>query len=331
MVRSWVGGGVRAALCCAALLLGACELDETIVPSGESMVVVSAVMRPDLPGQYVIVERTFTGGVDVPDSGRLPIPPRAPRIPIEFAVVTVTNLDLPSDSCAQPVAFSATPPEPGAVAVPGVYWSPLGCPTMRPGDRLQLRVETPVGEFVTGMTRVPGMNRAFLVVAGDSAVLGGGDSLVTFNRDRDTLRFGVDATVGRLLQLDIRRDGYLSDYGTTVHVDTTAFALAGNVVNAFVSGRGNDVFRGGRSYVVTLALSDTNYFDFSRSWNNEFTGRGFINRLDGGIGVFGSAVAVANRVWVVADMEDAREGLFHVTGAITGTLEGDTVSVPIDA
>jgi hypothetical protein len=87
------------------------------------------------------------------------------------------------------------------------------------------------------------------------------------------------------------------------------------------------VFQGGRSYVVTLTLADTNYFDYSRSRNNEFTGRGFINRLTGGIGVFGSAVSATSRVWVVADMDDPREGLFH----LTGTIAGDPDTVTIDA
>jgi hypothetical protein len=63
-------------------------------------------------------------------------------------------------------------------------------------------------------------------------------------------------------------------------------------------------------------LSDTNYFDFSRSSNNEFTGRGFINRLTGGMGVFGSAVSGTSRVWVVADTDDPREGLYRLTGEI---------------
>ncbi|UCG86774.1 MAG: hypothetical protein JSW71_23245, partial [Gemmatimonadota bacterium] len=44
----------------------------------------------------------------------------------------------------------------------------------------------------------------------------------------------------------------------------------------------------------------------------------FINHLEGGIGVFGSAVAATNRVWVVADADDTREGLYRITGQIDG-------------
>ncbi len=311
---------------CAVLLgtvwMAGCLLEDVTISGGEAIVLVSAVMRPDLPYQYVIVEQSLDGVVDRPDSPQFPVPPHAPRIPIENAFVTVENLDLPDDPCGSPVQFRHAPYAPGTPARAGLYWAPQGCPTMRPGDRLQLRVETDNGDIVTGITRVPGMRSAFVALRSDSVTLGGGDSVLTFNRDRDTLRFGVDPIVGRLLQLDVRRNGDLSDFGTKVLADTTEFLLAGAAIDVFVSGAGNDVFRGGRDYAVTLTLSDTNYFDFTRSSNNEFTGRGFINHLAGGIGVFGSAVAATSRVWVVADVDDPREGLY----AITGQIE----TVPID-
>jgi hypothetical protein len=286
------------------------------------MVVVSAVMRPDLPFQYVIVERSLDGMVAPPDSSGFTVPPHSPRIPVTSALVTVANLDLPADACGSPVQFRHTPYAPRTPATPGIYWATGGCPTMRPGDRLQLRVETVEGEIITGITRVPGMNGAFLALRDDSVTIGGGDSVMTFNRDRDTLRFGVDPIAGRLLQLDVRRDGYLSDFGAKVLVDTTEFRLPGTAIDVFASGAGEEIFRGGRSYLITLTLSDTNYFDFSRSVNNELTGRGFINRLTGGIGVFGSAVAASSRVWVVADADDPREGLYHLTGQV-GTVAID--------
>jgi hypothetical protein len=38
-------------------------------------------------------------------------------------------------------------------------------------------------------------------------------------------------------------------------------------------------------------VTDTNYYDFVRSRSDPFTGRGFLNHLEGGIGVFGSVEA----------------------------------------
>lgn len=303
----------------ATVSIAGCELEDVAISGGESIVVVSAVMRPDLPYQFVIVEWSLDGTADRAASSDVPMPPRGPHIPVENAYVAVANLDLPGDPCGNPVQFRHTPSAPWTGPVAGIYWAPVGCPTMRPGDRLQLTVETTDGRTVTGVTRVPGMNEAFLAVGDDSVALGGGDSVMTFNRDRDTLRFGVDAIAGRLLQLDVRRDGYLTDFGTKAQFDTTDFLLAGSALDVFVLGSGDDVFRGGRSYAVTLTLSDTNYFDFSRSSNNEFTGRGFINRLSGGIGVFGSAVAATSRVWAIADFDDPREGLYRITG--TGDMQ----------
>jgi hypothetical protein len=316
-------GRVRAtgiAVLLATVSIAGCELEDVAIASGESIVVVSAVMRPDLPYQLVIVEWSLDGTADSVPPSAVPLPPRGPHFPVENAYVAVANLDLPGDPCGNPVQFLHTPDDPGTSPTEGLYWAPAGCPTMRPGDRLQLTVETTDGRTVTGVTRVPGMNEAFLAVGNDSVALGGGDSVMTFNRDRDTLRFGVDATAGRLLQLDIRRHGYLTDYGTKAQFDTTDFLLAGSALDLFVSGAGDEVFRGGRSYAVTLTLSDTNFFDFSRSSNNEFTGRGFLNRLSGGYGVFGSAVAATSRVWVIADFDDPREGLYRITGTLDGAV-----------
>jgi hypothetical protein len=302
----------------ATVSIAGCELEDVAISGGESIVVVSAVMRPDLPYQFVIVELSLDGTADRADPSDIPTPPRGPHLPVENAYVAIANLDLPGDPCGNPVQFQPIPYAPRTYPIAGIYWAPADCPTMRPGDRLQLTVETTDGRTVTGVTRVPGMNGALLAVGDDSVALGGGDSVMTFNRDRDTLRFGVDAIAGRLLQLDVRRRGYLTDPGTKAQFDTTDFLLAGSALDVFVSGSGDDVFRGGRSYGVTLTLSDTNFFDFSRSSNNEFTGRGFVNRLSGGIGVFGSAVAATSDVWVIADFDDPREGLYHITGTVDG-------------
>ena len=70
--------------------------------------------------------------------------------------MTLSNLDHPSDPCGPsvPLTESLGPPE---RIQPGVYWSASRCPSMRPGDTLELRIVVD-GEVVTGRTVIPGAN-----------------------------------------------------------------------------------------------------------------------------------------------------------------------------
>lgn len=328
----------------AAMAVGGCELAETTVPLGEPVVVVHAVMRPDLPDlmggqQYVVVERTFRGDADriqdpltgdsvfrIGENVTIPYG-GVPPLPIEGATVTVKNLDALNDPCGGSVAFVETRPPPLLSRRAGVYWSPFGCPVVRPGDRLELSVETPDGERVLGRTTVPGLDEVRVTVGGATRVFRP-DSVTVFNRDRDTLLFDVVATVGRLVQLEVRRRSELSDFGTKIFVDTTAFRLPADIINTFVVGNEDDVFRAGREYAVTIAVTDTNYYDFARSENNLYTGRGFINHLRGGIGVFGSMAARTTVFRARGEIDEPREGRYRLTGRLALT-ERDSVDVDL--
>ena len=302
-----------------------CDLSEVEVPLGEPIVVVQAVMRPDRDPQFVVLELSFSGEVDYEVGVDAVIPlDGAPKTPIEGAVVTVANLDLPTDSCGAQVRFESEPQTSGLLELPGVYWSPPACPTMRPGDRLQLEVYTAEGDTITGLAVVPGMDGAWLSPGSDSVAFGG-DSVTLFDRDRETLRVWVEAAAGRLLQLEVRRTGMLTtsgtesrDRGAKIFADTTAMSVPGDVVNVFAQGTGDDVFQAGRNYELTLALADANYFDFARSANNPYTGRGFINRLSGGVGVFGSLVSTSTPLKVIGESDDAREGVYRLQGTVQG-------------
>lgn len=355
----------------AALLLvigiNSCDLSDTVVPVGEPVVVVHGVLRPDLPGefrgrQYIVVERSLTGLLNpsdtfVVDSNRvhvyvpqeksedgrfhradsLTIPYGGyPSVPVESANVWVENLDFPDDPCGGRVQFLENPGSPVKTDAlgPGLYWGPQDCPTLRTGDHIALTVETREGEVVTGVTRIPAMHGAYALVPGDSISFGTGQT-TTFNRDNDTLEIGIEAEAGRLLQFEVRRLGDYTDFGTKIYVDTTAFRLPAHVVNTFVIGDEDDVFRAGRDYIVSVALTDQNYFDYSRSRNNTFTGRGFINRLNGGIGIFGSLVAASAPMKAVGNIDDPREGSYTLSGTfndVTVDLEWDIyLALPIDS
>jgi hypothetical protein len=301
-------------------------------------------MRPDLPGQFggrqfIVVERSFSGAVAPtfdPETGEtrfheadsITIPYGGyPSTPIEDATVWVSTQGAPSDSCDNPVQFVSNPPTVQVFKKPGIYWAPPGCPPLRTGDVLELRVETAEGEVVTGSTRIPGMHGAALIVAGDTVAFST-PGMTVFNRDRDTVRVRVDGESARMLQVEVRRDGDLTDYGTKIYADTTAVTIPGDVINSFVTGDEDDVFRAGRYYVFTVALTDSNYFDFARSENNEYTGRGYINRLTGGIGIFGSLVSTTTRLKATGDVVDPREGAYRLQGMFS--REGDSVAVDLE-
>lgn len=321
--------------------LAACDLNEVEIPNGDPVVVVQGVMRPDLPGQFegrqfIVVERSFTGEVAPtidPETGNarfhdadsITIPYGGyPSTPLEGAQVWVRNVDLPGDTCGANTPFVSDPASTEVSVKPGLYWGPAGCPTMRPGDVLELRVESPQGEVVVGATRIPGMNSAVLRLGGVSIPFDTATA-TTFNRDTDTVRVEVDGEAARMLQVEVRRSGDLTDFGTKIYADTTAVAIPGNVINSFVIGDEDDVFRAGREYAFTVALTDSNYFDFARSENNPYTGRGFINRLSGGIGIFGSLVASTTYLKAVGNVDDPREGVYRLQGVFDEDVEVDVL------
>ena len=307
-----------------AVLAAACDLTEVEIPVGEPVVVVHGIMRPDEAHQYVIVENALIGTVNLPYRGNAQVPTLGgPRTPVLGATVQVTNLDFPEDSCDNPVAFIDR--HPGLFyTANGVYFSPTACPPMRAGDKLALTIETLEGDTITGVTRVPGIETAWMVASDDSLPFGT-DSVTTFNRDRDTLRVHVEPVAGRLLQLDIHRRGDFNqsveedhDQGTKILVDTMSVSLPGDLLDVFRQGEGDDVFRAGSNYVVSVAVTDSNYFDFARSRSNQYTGRGFLNRLSGGIGVFGSLAATSTMLKVVGEFDDPRDGVYRLQGEIQG-------------
>ena len=308
------------------VLAAGCEFGETAIPDGEPIVVVNAVMRPAVERQWIIVERTLTGSESSETrDGRFPTD--EPELPITGATVTVVNSTFVNDPCGF-VTFVEYPPVTDLLFAAGIYWGPPNCPTMRAGDTLEMRVDTPNGEVVTGVTQVPGVSDMFLRVAGQSVTLPG--PTLEMNRDLDTLEAAIDRVFGRAIQLEVSRidsaGGNLPTFWFAV--DSNTMTLPGNLPD-FMSAFTEDtdtlpddlppVFAAGRYYTVTVAQPDQNYFDFIRSANLPLSGRGFINHLQGGMGLFGSMVVEENEVRVVGVLDDDREGTYNLSGTLLGT------------
>jgi len=310
-----------------------CEFGETVIPDGDPIIVVHAVLRPDLDPQWVLVEQTLTGAAA--DSAGGSIPGNPPQVPISQAVVTVVNRSFMNDPCGV-TQFTETPSDPNLIRSNGLYWAPSGCPTMRAGDTLELRLETVDGHIVSGRSEIPGAEAMVLRVQGDSALLPGPTLL--FNRDLDTLEAEVVPIVGRAIQIEVHRSDSVGQLVpvTRLFVDSTAMTLPGNLTDFLSVVLGDEdtteaadatsIFRAGRYHSVTVALTDDRYFDFSRSANIPISGRGFVNHVEGGMGVFGAVVAETNRLKVVGDLDDEREGTYQMLG----TVEGRPVSVSLE-
>jgi hypothetical protein len=287
----------------------ACKFDEKTVAVQASQIVVHAVLDPGANFQQVLVERSLTGAVTVSDEQRFD--PQDPinsggGVPIGDCSVSVTGPDgvLIGDE-------SSAPGKPFTYHT-GRYILHLprdavGAPVpLRQGARYVLRVATPDGHVVTGTTVIP-------VAYPDLA----GSPVVQFNRDRDSVHFAWNTVAGArsfLLRVESPFGPFL------LFSDSTHVTLHGDLRNYFASSL-EHVFIPGFRQRVSVAAVDSNYFDYYRTRNDPFTGSGIINRLQGGLGLFGAAVNIAGRnLDVVQDSRDPTiEGVWETDPTITTT------------
>lgn len=323
--------GPRPHLCAAALwgslLLAACQLTEVTVAPGTRMVVVQSVLSRTAGSQFVVVEYSLAGDSQPGPTGDS-VPPDSPKFPISGATVTIAH---ESGACAGLVdTLAEQPPVTPGAAASGIYSGPV-CRSA-PGDVLTLLVTTPSGETVTGTTTMPGATERDIRI-GDGAAAAPGDTLA-LDRTRDTLKIGVAAIAGSGMQVEAQPTiTYSGGDRRAVYAitDTLGIALPGDLVNPFEGDSGRTVFRAGRYYALGVALMDANYWDFTRSRTDPITGRGFINHLTGGIGVFGSVETTQYTLRVVAPQTDPREGVYRVTGTLGGTPVDITFDLYADA
>ena len=308
-----------------ASLVSACFTDgpmETIEVAPETIVVVQGVVRADQTQQWLLLERTFNGtGFGQTDS---PLPGTRVAVPVEGADVTIENVSYPADPCG-PIVRLVEGIGPEDRRQPGAYWSPHGCPTLRPGDTLDLLVVD--GEdLVTGRTIVPGTSAVVLDAGGVTVQVPG--SVLDFNRDTDTLRVAVDPIGGRMLVVEVRERRFVEPLSylarvrahAQIWVDDTELTLPGDLPDAFGNDpdldRLTDVFTAGRMHVVTVAYADENFYDQIRSNNTPVTGRGYINSIDGGLGYFASMAVTRADIRVVGEIDDPREGTYRMEGVV---------------
>ena len=291
-------------MACALVGASACTFDQQSIAVAPAQVVVHAVLDPGAAQQEVLVERTLSGAVRISDSLRFdaldPINTGG-GVPVTRAQVAVSGPD--GVLTGAEIVYSDHPVTYGA----GRYILSTNAPgsRIRPGARYALSVRTPEGAVVTGTTVVPN--------AIPFALANAAPPLLVFNRDRDTLAISWNA-VPLARSYGVRTE---SPFGPNyIYTNETQVRFAGDIRNVFASNLQRLFIPGFRQSYTVFAI-DTNYFDYYRSRNDPFTGSGIINRLRGGIGLFGASVAIGARTLDVTQqpVDPLLEGEYEVAQA----------------
>ena len=275
------------------------------------MVVVHGVLNPSSLTQVVLLERSLTGAATVHDGAFDPNNPIATGggIPIRGAVVEITD---ESGRVVRGVEDKLAASGTGT----GVYRFTFSL-VLRSGTRYSLRVQTPEGETATASTRLP-----------QPVATSTGSLTRTFNRDHDTLTIAWNAaTLVRAYAVRVE-----SPFGPFfLFTDSTGFRMTGDTRNIF-SPNLERVFIPGFRQDAMIAAVDSNFYDYYRTNNDPFTGSGIINRINGGIGVFGSLVSLSTgTLTVVADQTEPIEGRFRLTPAVTDPSAPATITLYVES
>ena len=275
------------------MLLGGCKIEEVEIPRTRPRIALHAVLSATAPSQVMLLERTRTGSVTIIGE------------PFELENPFVNDAGIAEAGALATLAApdgqvfigreDLTPGGTGA----GVYRFPLPGALLDRSGSYRLTVVTTTGETLRSETSVPGGAAAEL--AQDT----------TFNRATDTLLLSWPRTA-RARSYYVRIE---TPFGPRVFftADTTV-RLTGELRNANLSTL-RRVFVPGFPQAVTVSAVDSNFYDWYRSQNGELSGEGLINRVQGGLGVFGALVRLRFvDLAVVAPQPEPIAGTFVFTG-----------------
>ncbi|MFL5560633.1 MAG: hypothetical protein ACJ79K_04075 [Gemmatimonadaceae bacterium] len=283
-------------------LLAACTIEEVAIPRTDPRLAVHAVLSATAPVQVMLLERTRSGSVNLV----------APPFELETPFVNDEGI-----AEAGAVATLVTPGgqtlvghedlTPGGSGA-GIYRFALPGELLVREGRYQLTVITTKGERLTATTSVP---------AGVAATF---PDARTFDRSGDPIQLAWPIAAGARAYL-VRIE---TPFGPrSFFTRDTSVRLAGDLRNADLTSLPH-VFIPGFPQAITVSAVDSNFYDWFRTHNDELSGTGLINRIDGGLGVFGSLVRLRfDSLQVVAPQDDAVAGTFDFTG-----LPNEQVSPP---
>jgi len=274
-----------------------CKIGEVTVAKTAPAIVVHSVLNPNATSQVVLVERTLSGAITIPDTLFDPGDPvvTGGGVPVSGALVEIIDSTGKAVRGIEDRAVSTN----GRGA--GVYRIPLGFGSLRLGARYQLHVHSLEGEDVTAFTRLPAPE-----------FTSSGGFTRSFNRDRDTLIVQWSPTP-KTRSYAVRVESPFGPF--FLFTDSTRFRMTGDLRNLF-AGDLQRVFIPGFRQDMLVAAVDSNFYDYYRTNNDPFTGAGIISRVNGGLGLFGSLVSLnSGTLTVVANQTEPIEGRFRLASS----------------
>lgn len=274
------------------MFISACEYDKTAIPRTTPQLAVHGVLSPSAVDQVVLLERTNSGRVQIE------LPPFDLEDPMGSdagiaepgALITLT---LPDGGTLVAHEDSNGFPTPGE----GVYRFTLPGSSLQRNATYRLTVITTKGEQLTAETSVP-------------------DGAPVMSPRSDTLNRAIDVLSLQWPTSPTARSYYVrveGPYGPlTFFTESTHVQLPGLMRNTTPDNLPH-LFFPGFTQAVTVSAVDSNFYDWYRTFNNLLTGEGLINRVDGGLGVFGSLVRLRfDSVQVIAPQTQPVEGHFDL-------------------
>jgi hypothetical protein len=276
---------------CIALLLAlaACEIEEVAIPRTEAQLAMHSVLSASAPTQVVLLERTRNGSV------ALVLPPFDLADPIGSDEGIAERGALASLTTPSGETLSAQEEQSG-----GIYRFALPGSALERGGKYSLFVLTTKGEALRAETSVPAGTVAEVAVPR------------VFDRARDTVVIEWPAAAGARSYF-VRIE---TPFGPRAFFTSdTRVRLTGDLRNIEVAGLPR-VFIPGFPQAVTVSAVDSNYYDWYRTHNDALSGRGLVNRVEGGLGVFGAIVRLRFEDFrVVAPQSEPEAGTFRFTGS----------------
>jgi hypothetical protein len=275
------------------VLLAACELEKVGIPRTESRVAMHSVLSASAPTQVVLLERTRNGSFSITAP---PFDLADPVVTDEGIAESGATVSLTMPGAGMLVAREDTEAR-GDGKGRGIYRFDLPGSSLVRGATYRLTVLTTKGETLTAETSVP---------EGDPAVM---PTQRVFDRVQDTVVLEWPAVSGARSYF-VRME---TPFGPmSFFTDSTRVRLTGGLRNLNLQALPH-VFFPGFPQAVTVSAVDSNYYDWYRTNNDPFSGTGLINRVTGGLGVFGSLVRLRFESFeVTAPQVEAEAGSFHV-------------------